>query len=218
LGAKRKYPKRRRRSPEEAEREILDAADALIRERPWHEVTVERIMARTTLSREAFYAYFRDRHGVVARLAEAVRKEIDARAELWRQGSGDVFADGRAALKGLVELYLEHGALLRALADAASQDPDAERIWREFVDAGDARSAKRIRQDIRRGLIPKLDPEATARALCAMNREYLFQTVVGNPEPDIAAVIDTLHAIWWRTLYESVTPYPPSSSGVSPPA
>jgi AcrR family transcriptional regulator len=213
LATKRRYPKRRRRRPEEAEREILHAADALIRERPWHEVTVELIMARTTLSREAFYAYFRDRHGAIARLAESVRREIDARAELWRQGSGDVFADGRAALQGLVELYVEHGALLRALDYAAGQDPDAERIWHEFVDAGDKRSATRIREDIQRGLIPELDPEATARALCAMNREYLFQTVVGNPKPDIDAVVDTLHAIWWRTLYESVTPYPPSLSG-----
>jgi hypothetical protein len=42
-----------------------------------------------------------------------------------------------------------------------------------------------------------------------MNREYLFQTVVGNPQADVEAVVDVLHAIWWRTLYESRTPYPP---------
>jgi TetR/AcrR family transcriptional regulator, ethionamide resistance regulator len=211
LATKRSYPKRRRRRPEEAEREILEAAEQVIRQRPWHEVTVERVMAETTLSREAFYAYFRDRNELIARLAQRLREQIDAYGDLWRAGTGDVFADGRAALEGLVSLYAEHGAVLRALADAAGQDPDAGRVWRAFVEAGDARSAQRISEDIRRGLIPKLDPNATARALCAMNREYLFQVVVGNPKADLDAVVHTLHAIWWRTLYESDSPYPPTS-------
>jgi AcrR family transcriptional regulator len=87
-------------------------------------VTVERVMARTTLSREAFYAYFRDRHELVARLAQRLRREIDAQAEGYRAtGAGDRFTAGRVALKGFVRLYVEHGALLRALADAAARTP-----------------------------------------------------------------------------------------------
>ena len=201
MASKRAYPKRRRRRPEEAEREILEAAEGVIREHPWHEVTVERVMARTGLSREAFYAYFRDRHDLIARLARGLREEIDAHADLWRKRREDDVGAGRAALEGLVRLYVEHGALLRALSDAAREDPEAERIWREFVEAGDRRTAKRIRADIRSGLIQELDPEETARARCAMNREYLFQTVVGNHDPDIDGAVDTFHAIWWRTFY-----------------
>jgi AcrR family transcriptional regulator len=211
LATKRSYPRRRRRRPQEAEQEILKAAEAVIRERPWHEVTIERVMARTGMSREAFYAYFRDRNAVIARLAERIREDIDARADVWREGGEDRSA-GRSALTGLVELYLEHGMLLRALSAAAAQDPAAERVWRQFIEAGDARTAKRIREDMKRGLIPELDPDATARALCAMNREYLFLVVVGNPDVDVEAVVDTLHPIWWRTLYPSRGPYPPASA------
>jgi hypothetical protein len=45
---------RRRRRPEDAEREILEAADALLRVHPLHAVTVDAIMRRTTLSRNLF--------------------------------------------------------------------------------------------------------------------------------------------------------------------
>ncbi len=209
MARERSYPKRRRRRPEEAEREILDAAEAVTREHPWHQVTVERVMARTTLSREAFYAYFRDRNELIARLAQRLRAEIDSYGELWRgRGDDDAFGQGRAALRALVALYAEHGVLLRALSAAAAQDPAADRVWREFVDAGDARTADRIRDGMKRGLIRELDADTTARALCAMNREYLFQVVVGQPEADLEAVVDTLHVIWWRTLYEPSRPYP----------
>ena len=63
-------PRRRRRSPESAEREILAAAESFLRERPFHEMTVDEVMARTTLSRPSFYVYFRDRNQLVIRLVE----------------------------------------------------------------------------------------------------------------------------------------------------
>src|SRR5919106_2674502 len=73
----RAEPKRRRRSREEAEREILDAAASLLRERPLHEVSVSAIMERTTLSRKSFYVYFRDRYALLTRLLTPLRRELD---------------------------------------------------------------------------------------------------------------------------------------------
>ena len=198
--------KRRRRRPEEAEAEILAAADALVRTRPWSEVTVERVMADTSLARETFYLYFSDRNQLLVRLLNRLRAEIDALAAPWREGTGDVYEAGRAGLRWLVQLYAEHGTLLRALSAAAGQDEGAAHAWREFVEAGDRRSAERIRVGISNGEIAKLDADETARALCAMNREYLFQTVVGRSDVDVEAVVDTLHGIWWRALYGSLPP------------
>lgn len=59
---------RRRRSVAEAEREILDSADRFLRSRPLRELTIDEVMANTSLSRLAFYAHFRDRHDLVLRL------------------------------------------------------------------------------------------------------------------------------------------------------
>jgi AcrR family transcriptional regulator len=193
--------KRRRRRPEEAEAEILAAAEALIRTRPWSEVTVERVMADTTLARETFYLYFSGRHDMLVRVLARLREEIDTIGAPWRDEAADVHDAGRAGLRGLVLLYKEHGTVLRALSAAAAQDAAADEAWREFLEGGERRSAERIRAGVESGEIVDLDPDEAARALCAMNREYLFQTVVGRPDVDLEAVVDTLHGIWWRTLY-----------------
>ena len=54
--------RRRRRTPEEAEGEILDAAEAFLREHPFRDLTIDEVMDGTGLSRPSFYVYFRDRH------------------------------------------------------------------------------------------------------------------------------------------------------------
>ena len=51
---------------------ILTAARTFLETRPFREMTVEGVMARTGLSRPAFYAYFRDRYEVVTRLLEGI--------------------------------------------------------------------------------------------------------------------------------------------------
>src|SRR5436853_5465867 len=103
-------PRRRRRTPAEAEHEIIDAARELFAERPWHEVTVGEIMERTTLSRKSFYVYFRDRYELLARMLAPLRAEGDAVM------SGQ---DPRETLKGIARIYQANGELLRALVEAA---------------------------------------------------------------------------------------------------
>jgi TetR/AcrR family transcriptional regulator, ethionamide resistance regulator len=194
-------PRRRRRRPEEAEREILDAARTLLAERPSHEVTVGAIMSKTTLSRKSFYVYFHDRYELLTRLVEPLREQRDAIvAELWREGA-DLAAGGRAALLALAELYARHGPLLRALAEASSQDREAKHAWKEFLEPVISGHAEKIRQEIAQGRIAGVDPEPTARALIGMNLQYFFDQLVDNPRPDLETTADTLLKIWLRTLY-----------------
>ncbi len=62
-------PRRRpKHDPKESEREILEAAEQLLRERPFRELTVEAVMSRTGLKRPAFYVHFRDRHDLALRV------------------------------------------------------------------------------------------------------------------------------------------------------
>jgi len=56
-------------------------------------MTVEGVMARTGLSRPAFYAYFRDRYDVVTRLLEGIGGLLFAVDRRWLVGGG---GDGRA--------------------------------------------------------------------------------------------------------------------------
>jgi TetR/AcrR family transcriptional regulator, ethionamide resistance regulator len=194
-------PKRRRRSREEAEQEILKAAADLLREEALHAVSVSAIMERTTLSRKSFYVYFRDRYELLTRLVEPLGAERDAIvAELWREGA-DMATGGRAALLALAALYARHGPLLRALAEASSQDREAKRAWREFLEPVIVGHADKIREEIELGRIAGVDPEPTARALIGMNLQFFFDQLVDNPRPDLEATADTLLTIWQRTLY-----------------
>jgi len=192
---------RRRRPPEEAEREILDAAGALLAERPSHDVTIGAIMAETTLSRKSFYVYFRDRFDLIRRLVEPLGAERDEiLARLWRE-SAEPAAGGRAALLALAGLYARHGRLLRALAEASSRDPEARKAWRGFIEPVIEGHADWIREEIEAGRVEGIDPEPTARALIGMNLHYFFDQLVDRPRPDLEATANTLLVIWQRVLY-----------------
>ena len=194
-------PRRRRRRPEEAEREILEAAEQLFRERPSHEVTVMAVMERTTLSRKSFYGYFRDRHDLIARLVAPLRREIDTRWAELRVAQDDVRGWARSGFLVVAHVYMEHGELLRALRESSGLDEDAERVWREFTDPPIATFASLIRAETAAGRSRGLDPDATARALITMNLGCFFEQLIGRPRANPEPLVDLLVEIWTRTIY-----------------
>jgi TetR/AcrR family transcriptional regulator, ethionamide resistance regulator len=196
-------PRRRRRRPEETEREILDAAEALLRERPSNEVTVMAVMARTTLSRKSFYVYFRDRHELIARLVAPLREELDTRMAEARAAQDNVRDQARAVFLEVARIYVEHGELLRALRESSGQDEDAERVWREFTDPPIMELAALIRAETEAGRSEGLDADATARALVTMNLGCFFEQLIASPGTDAEKLVETLVEVWTRTIYGS---------------
>jgi TetR/AcrR family transcriptional regulator, ethionamide resistance regulator len=192
---------RRRRRPEEAEREILDAAEGLIRERPFSEVTVMAVMERTTLSRKSFYVYFRDRHDLIARLVAPLREELDRRLAEARVANPSYREQARAMFLEVARFYNQHGELLRALRESSSHDKDAERVWGEFTDPPIARIAEFIRAETEAGRSEGLDPDRTARALITMNLGCFFDQLIGKPGADPEPLVDTLVEIWVRAVF-----------------
>jgi AcrR family transcriptional regulator len=192
--------KRRRRRPEEARGEILAAAEALLAERPAAEVTVQAIMARTTLSRKSFYVYFRDRADLLASLLTPLRADADAALARWRSAIDSVEA-GREALRRAAILYQQRGPLLRAFADAATHDPEVARVWHAAIDQVVAVAEELIDRANRAGGHPPLDVTRTARALVTMNVHYLLDQLAGMPDADVDATVKALATIWERTIY-----------------
>jgi AcrR family transcriptional regulator len=195
--------KRRRRSPELAEREILDAAEAFLRERPFRDLSVDEVMARTTLSRPSFYVYFRDRHHLTVRLVEGIGGQLLAMANRWLQGGADPQADIRTAHEGIVAVYDEHGLVLGAIADAAEHDPEVESTYRGLIERFVDATAEHISEEIAIGRVALADPRETARALVWMNERYLRETLGRLPQASTEAVAETLSNIWLRALYGS---------------
>ena len=184
-----------------AEREIVEAAAALLRERPFRELTVDEVMRRTDLSRPSFYVYFQDRHQLVLKVVERLGAELFTMSERWYKGSGDGPAQVREAVEGIVAVYAEHGPVMRALADAATTDPEVEHAYgalvQSFVDA----TARHIEEEIAAGRILALDPVETAKALVWMMERYLTLSLGAAPLTEDDTVTGTVTTIVSRVLY-----------------
>ncbi len=194
-------PKRRRRKPEAAESEILDAAAAFLKERPFREMTVDDVMSRTGLSRPSFYEYFRDRHHLIMKLAERLGDWTYSVGEPWLAGGADSPAELKAGIERLVGLYLERGHLLHALADAARHDQHVEGAYHRFIDRFIDATAARIRVGLDNGVMRDLNPEQIATALILMNERYLIDKLGQDPQAAAPLIIETLFTIWRRVLY-----------------
>jgi TetR/AcrR family transcriptional regulator, ethionamide resistance regulator len=195
-------PRRRRRSPEVAEREILAAAEELLRERPFRDLTVDEVMRRTELSRPSFSVYFRDCNHLVLRVVERLGEEQWALSEGWFEGTGSSGPESfRKALEGVVAVWERHGPVMHALSDAATVDQDVElahtSLVQTFVDA----IARLIEVEIEAGRILPLDAKETARALSLMTDAYLLATLGRTRTATPEKVVETLSTIWTRTLY-----------------
>jgi TetR/AcrR family transcriptional regulator, ethionamide resistance regulator len=204
-------PARRRRRPEEAERAILAAARSFLERNAFREMTVERVMARTGLSRPAFYAYFRDRYELVTRVLEGIGGLLFAVDRRWLAGAEESREEARLiladALRRGAETFVRYGPVLRAISEAASQDERLEEVYRYgLIERLICSVAERIERDRERGLTAKgVDPEETARALVLMTERYLLDAF-GKPEArpsreKTEAVVETLVAVWASTLY-----------------
>ena len=192
---------RKRRRPEEAESEILAAAERCLRVRPFRDLQVATLMDGTGLRRSSFYHYFRDRHKLVVRLLEELTRGFVPQSQVWFGADEDPIENLRAGYRGIGRFWAQHGPVLRAIADAATHDRQVERAHRAFVDRFVRGTAKRIRTDIHRGRIAPLDAEETARALILMSESFLNEKLGREPQGDWRRTVDTLATLWQRALY-----------------
>jgi AcrR family transcriptional regulator len=208
---------RRRHRPEEAERIILAAARSFLREHPFREMTVERVMARTGLSRPSFYVYFGDRYELVTRLLEGLGGLLYAVDLPWTSGDPgrgreEAMASLRDALRRRVEAFAEYGPVLRAIADAASYDSRIEELYRSGLLETQIRAVEaRLARDAAAGLSTQnLDRREISRALVLMSERYLLDAHGGPPTdtPSVSFLASTLAEIWIRTMYGNVPEAP----------
>jgi AcrR family transcriptional regulator len=199
--ATRTTGRRPRHDPRETEQEILEAAEQLLRERPFRDVTVERVMLRTNLKRPAFYAHFRDRYDLMLRVVAHIGGELFEMADRWLRGS-DPERDLRSALEGFAQVYVEHGPVLRALADAAPTDERVEVAYRTLVHTFVEATAAHVQAEQRAGRTPsRLDAYETARALVWLCERFLGEAFGRRPQEEVGAVVSVLEDIWRATLY-----------------
>jgi AcrR family transcriptional regulator len=193
---------KRRQLREETRRQILDAAQAFLRERSFRELSVDALMARTGHTRTVFYRHFDDIPSLVLALMAEVGAELVEVAESWAQTDRVGPDVARERLASFVDFYVRHGRLVRAVAEAAHHDDAVERAYSGMIESFIALTATAIQTRVESGELAPLDGPEVARALVWMLNGYLDDTLGregATIEPE--RVLETVWTIWTRTLF-----------------
>lgn len=165
------------------------------------DLTVAQIAERAGRTRTAFYFYFRDKRELLMRVTERVAEGLFDEADRWWSGTGGP-QDLRAALRNMLGSYRNHGALLRAVVEAAGYDEQIGATWRgivgRFIDATERRL-------LAEGHGSVADARATAFVLVWMTERACYQHVADGGQLDDADLLGALVGVWQRAVYPGLT-------------
>lgn len=162
---------RRRRTTERKgdvrERAILDTCEALLTHKGYDTMTVGDIAQGAGITRGALYFYFGSKQEVVTAL---VARTVE---HLWERSRATAQTDEprqaiAAAMQRTVELWNEHGPVIRTAIDLSLTVPAIGELWKHTADLFiTAITAVLERAGIQAGAAPD-QASAMARALCWM--------------------------------------------------
>jgi AcrR family transcriptional regulator len=163
------------------ERAILDTCEALLADKGYDAMTVGDIAQGAGITRGALYFYFGSKQEVVtalvARTVEHLweRSRATAEAEEPRQAIA-------AAMRRTVELWNEHGLVMRTAIDMSLTVPEVGALWSRTADLFIAAITAVLE---RAGIQPGADPDqasAMAHALCWMIERTFYHASQDSPE------------------------------------
>src|SRR5512137_596811 len=99
---------------------ILDAADQFLKSHPFRDLTVSGLMQATSVSRPAFYQYFRDRYDIAAALIDRLAEAVREAGREWLDGSADPVSGCVAGVESYVRQVEPQAYVMRAICDAAA--------------------------------------------------------------------------------------------------
>jgi AcrR family transcriptional regulator len=166
-------------------------------------MTVNELMAATSVSRSAFYQYFNDLHDVMESLLKKLQEETLNVDEPWLLGVGNPVELMRETLSGLVDYFYERGPFLRAFADAAATDARIEKAWLGFLSSFDDAGIAAIEADQKQGLVPAFDAYPVMFALNRLNAYTLIHAFGQHPRKPKEPVLESLERTWISTIYGS---------------
>ncbi len=200
----RKSQSSRAKRREEMRDRLLAVVERLLAEgETYTEISVERLVSETEISRSTFYVYFEDKGDLLRAWFAQIISEIEAAAgDWWKLDGSATRADLREALSAIVTTYRPHTTLMAAVYDAASYDITV----RDEVQGMMSRNIGGLRAHIRRGQrdgwIPaELLAGETAAWLTWMAERGQHQMVRSADDAELERLIDSYTDVVWHALY-----------------
>ena len=187
--------------PERARAEIQNAAIQFLWSRPFRDLTVNRLMEQTSISRAAFYYHFADVHELMETLLRKLEVGVMEGASPWLEDDGDPVALLHESLATEVQLCFKLAPMLKAVSDAAGADQRLEEAWYGMLDRLDDAVSKRIAADQALGLIDVFDPGLLATTLNQSNAALYVRVFGQKPRRQQGPVLDAILRVWISSIY-----------------
>ena len=179
----------------------MAAAEHLLADRTYWDLTVEDVMAAAGLTRTAFYRYFPDMEAVLLAALAEISEELLEAAGRWLSFDADPDADMLAATTGLAEVYLRHGRMLLAFAEAAAGGAAMQKAWHDVVDSFVVPVRARLADLAAQGRSHLAHPDEAARALVWMTERYLLETYGRGLAVPVPVAAEMLAQVWRAAVF-----------------
>jgi TetR/AcrR family transcriptional regulator, ethionamide resistance regulator len=166
---------------------------------PFKKLTVDELARAAGLSRTAFYFYFPGKEQALMSAATEVTAELYERADTWWHGEGPPEERVRAALAGILDVYVRHAALLRAAVELASYSKEFEDFYNALLERFVRATADHLRREGNAGRLRELDQEVVSEALVWMVERCNHVLVKQGRPPE--ELVDALTSVWVHALY-----------------
>ena len=162
-------------------------------------LTVDELARAAGLSRTAFYFYFPGKEQALMSAAAEVSDEFYLRADTWWHGDGPPEQLVRAALEGIVEVYIEHAALLRAAVEATGYNPEFEAFYNQLLERFVRATAEHLRRESDAGRLRPLDCDVVAEGLVWQVERCNHVLIKQGRSPE--ELVEALTGVWVHALY-----------------
>ena len=161
------------------------------------ELTIEQIAREAGQSRTSFYFLFRDKRELLEAAAGELTDFVAGAAERWLADRRAGRAQLEEALLVLVQGFIEHAPLLRAVVEASTYDDVVGDFWRGLIGRYVDATQRRLEDS---GAATGARAEILAASLVWMTERTLYQLAVQDNRHDAGSVVTVIADIWWRSL------------------
>jgi len=180
-------PRELRARGRDTRRRLLDAGETVLASKGYHATRVDDVVKLARTSHGTFYLYFANKEDLFRALAVEVAQEMRDLAETLEPLHAG--ATGRARLqrwiRRFVDVYREHGAVIRAWTEAEIGGSEFGRLGTDLLTQFTSVIVGRVAD----AAPPDLDPAIATLAVVAMleRLNYYAMTEQVNVEPDVIA-------------------------------
>jgi AcrR family transcriptional regulator len=186
-----------RQTRQESRERIVAAATELVRTTSYGALTVDDVMREAGAGRTIFYRHFDDLADLLIRAGRDAFEGLYHAEDAFRNAHVGGEPNIRAAIGAAVDVYREHGPLLRAIFEAAAAGDEQIIAGRQaMLERFDGLVEDVLRTSPRMAGRSEEEIAETARALNLLNVNYLLDAFGREPRVTTETAVRTLAGIW----------------------